>query len=128
MRRTCYGCRGPILRRLLNTVPELSQKLLVAFQVRRELLSKAKRLGIEVIGAGHCRDTNLVREFLFKNFVPFTWANTETEEGKQALKDVGSPKRTPAVLCGDRRLLIAPSLPELVAVRGNLAGLPERRF
>ena len=73
------------LRELLNTVPRLSDKLLVAFQVRRELLKKAGVAGIKVIGPGHCRDTNVVREFLHKNFVPFTWYDMDTPEGRAEL-------------------------------------------
>ena len=64
---------GARVRELLNKAPMLGDKLLVAIQERRRLLTEAGVLGLKVVGPGKCRDTMLVREFLFKNFVPFTW-------------------------------------------------------
>ena len=37
---------------------------------------------------------NAVRECLYKNFVPFTWFDTETEAGRQMFAMRGSPRRT----------------------------------
>src|SRR3954463_10472542 len=61
---------GAKLRELLNRVPRLGEKLIIAFQGRRELLSEAGVAGLRVFGPGRCRDTTVVREFLHKNFVP----------------------------------------------------------
>src|SRR5882757_10363879 len=83
------------LRALLNRVPSFGEKLIVAFTRRRELLSQMGTLGLRIVGPGRCRDTNTVREFLYKNFVPFTWFDSETEEGKKALVSLGSPDKTP---------------------------------
>jgi hypothetical protein len=44
---------------------------MVAFTRRRELLSGTGKVGLHVLGPGRCRDTNTVREFLYKNFVSF---------------------------------------------------------
>lgn len=63
---------GARLREMLNKLPHLAEKLLIAVQKRRRLLMEAGVLGLKVVGPGKCRDTMLVREFLFKNFVPFT--------------------------------------------------------
>src|SRR4051794_23463451 len=73
---------GARLRELLNKVPQLSEKMLIAAQERRRLLSQAGVLGLKVVGPGYCRDTTLVREFLFKNFVPFTWYDSQSDRGK----------------------------------------------
>ena len=73
------------LRTLLNRVPSLGEKLIVALTRRRELLSKMGTLGLRIVGPRHCRDTNTVREFLYKNFVPFTWLDTETAAGQDRL-------------------------------------------
>ena len=70
-------------------MPSFGEKLITAFTRRRELLSQLARLGLRVVGPGRCRDTNTVREFLYKNFVPFTWFDTETEEGQRALAGAG---------------------------------------
>src|SRR5215510_11336432 len=58
---------GPQLREMLNKVPQVSEKLLIACMERRRLLKQMRVLGLKVVGPGKCRDTMLVREFLFKN-------------------------------------------------------------
>ena len=109
---------GSHLRALLNRVPSFGEKLIVAFTRRRELLSQLGTLGLRVVGPGRCRDTNTVREFLYKNFVPFTWFDPETEEGKKVLIALGSPQKTPVIECGNGRVLVNPSLHELAAEAG----------
>ncbi|HWB52852.1 MAG TPA: FAD-dependent oxidoreductase, partial [Tepidisphaeraceae bacterium] len=109
---------SPRLRELLTRVPKLSEKLLVAIQERRRLLSAGGALGMKVVGPGKCRETNLVREFLFKNFVPFTWYDSVSNRGKELLADWGSPKKSPVIKFGDGRLLINPSLRELAQSAG----------
>jgi hypothetical protein len=78
-------------------------KLIVAFTRRREALSRTGKLGVQVVGTGHCRDTNLVREILCKNFVPFTWVDSESPGGTAALALHGPSCRTPVVDCGSGR-------------------------
>jgi thioredoxin reductase (NADPH) len=109
---------GSHLRALLNRVPSLGEKLIVAFTGRRELLSKSGVLGLRVVGPGRCPGTNTVREFLYKNFVPFTWFDPETEDGKKVFRALGSPKKLPAIECGDGRVLVNPSLQELACGAG----------
>src|SRR5213075_1498471 len=109
---------GPRLRELLNKVPALGEKLLIAAQERRRLLSAAGVLGLKVVGPGKCRDTMLVREFLFKNFVPFTWYDSASEQGKKLMEGWGSPKKSPVIECGDGQLLINPGLRELAQGAG----------
>ena len=109
---------GSGLRALLNRVPSLGEKLIVAFTRRRELLSQEGVAGLRVVGAGRCRDTNNVREFLYKNFVPFTWIDSETEEGKRAFQALGSPRKTPVIECGNGQVLVNPSLRELARGAG----------
>jgi thioredoxin reductase (NADPH) len=107
------------LRALLNRVPSLGEKLIIAFTRRRELLAQIKGgLGLRVFGPGRCRATSTVREFLYKNFVPFRWFDTETEEGKQAFAALGSPREAPVIECGDGRILSNPSLPQLASEAG----------
>jgi thioredoxin reductase (NADPH) len=101
------------LRALLNRVPSFGEKLMMAFTQRRQLLMQTGRLGLRVVGPGRCRDTNVVREFLYKNFVPFTWYDSDGEEGRQMLEAMGSPRKSPVIECGDGRLLINPSLQTL---------------
>src|SRR5262249_50737330 len=106
------------LRVLLNRVPSLGEKLIIAFTRRRELLSHVGGLGLRVVGPGRCRATNTVREFLYKNFVPFTWYDTDTDQGRQILAASGSPQKTPAIECGNGRILVNPSLQQLASEAG----------
>ena len=98
------------LRSLINRVPSLGEKLIVAFTRRREVLAQLGGLGPRVFGPGRCRATSTVREFLYKNFVPFQWFDTETEAGKQALAALGSPPQAPVIDCSNGRILVNPSL------------------
>jgi thioredoxin reductase (NADPH) len=109
---------GSRLRELLNKVPFLSEKLLIAAQERRRLLVQAGVLGLKVVGPGKCRDTMLVREFLFKNFVPFTWYDSVSDRGQTLMLGWGSPKKSPVVECGGGQLLINPGLRELAQSAG----------
>lgn len=109
---------GSQLRSLLNRVPSFGEKLITAFTRRRELLTQFGRLGLRVVGPGRCRDTSTVREFLYKNFVPFTWSDTETEEGQRVLTSLGSPRKTPVIECGNGQVLVNPSLQELAREAG----------
>jgi thioredoxin reductase (NADPH) len=109
---------GARLREILNKVPHLSEKMLIAAQERRRLLTKAGVLGLKVVGPGKCRDTMLVREFLFKNFVPFTWYDSTSEQGERLLAGWGSPRKSPVIALGDGQLLINPGLRELAQGAG----------
>jgi len=115
---------GSHLRSLLNRVPSLGEKLIVAFTRRRELLSQLGVFGLRVVGPGHCRDTNTVREFLYKNFVPFTWFDPETEEGRKVFAALGAPRKTPAIECADGRVLLNPTLQELAWAASIWRGCP----
>jgi thioredoxin reductase (NADPH) len=96
----------------------LGEKLIIAFTRRRELLTQSGMIGLRIVGPGKCRDTNTVREFLYKNFVPFTWFDPETEEGKKVFQSLGSPKKTPVIGCGDGQILVNPTLQELAQAAG----------
>jgi thioredoxin reductase (NADPH) len=106
------------VRMLLNRVPSLGEKMITAFTRRRELLAQWGVLGLRVVGPGRCRATSLVREFLYKNFVPFTWLDTETEAGKRALAALGSPNKAPVIDCGNGQVLVNPSLQKLAMEAG----------
>ena len=117
---------GSQLRSLLNRVPSLSERLITAFTSRRELLSKSGVLGLRVVGPGHCRETNIVREFLHKNFVPFTWFDPAKDDGKAVLIELGSPRQSPVIECGNGTVLVNPTLRELAAAAGIWRHCPNR--
>jgi len=113
------------LRKLLNTVPRLGEKLIVAIQVRREELQRAGVKGIRVVGPGGCSETNRVREFLYKNFVPFTWEDSATDAGRGTLVELGHGQ-IPAVDCGSGNVLYRPTLQELAKCAGVWRGCPKQ--
>ncbi len=115
------------LREVLTRVPRLGEKLLNAAIARRTALSEHGVLGLRVVGPGRCKDTVVVREFLYKNFVPFTWFDTAKEEGKRRWEAMGSPKKTPAIQFGDGRVLVNPSLQELAHAAGIWKGCPGQK-
>jgi len=109
---------GARLREMLNKAPHVSEKLLNAAMERRRLLSATGVLGLKTVGPGKCRDTMLVREFLHKNFVPFTWYDSESEAGKKLLAAWGWPKKSPVIEFGDGRRLLNPTLRQLATEAG----------
>ncbi len=109
---------GAKLREMLNKLPNLSEKLLIAIQERRRLLMATGVLGLKVVGPGKCRDTMLVREFLFKNFVPFTWYDSHSDRGKELLTTWNSPKKSPVIECADGKVLHNPTLRDLAQCAG----------
>jgi len=115
---------GTKLRELLNTVPRLSEKLLTAFMQRRELLQQTNAVGLRVTGPGSCKDTNAVREFLHKNFVPFVWFDSDLAAGRERLVTLGNPRKSPVVECSDGTVLINPSLHEIAKCAGIWHGCP----
>lgn len=123
-RTTLLRVPGEKFHDLLNRVPRLGETLLTAFQTRRALLSAEGNVGLKIIGPSDCRDTTVVREFLYKNFVPFTWVDSLTADGKEALRAIGSPKKTPAIICNDGKILLNPSLRDLADCAGVWRGCP----
>jgi thioredoxin reductase (NADPH) len=109
---------GVRVREVLNKVPHFGEILLAAAQERRRLLLETGAVGLKVVGPGKCRDTMLVREFLFKNFVPFIWHDSVSEEGQRLMTSWGMPARSPVIEFGNGRRLINPTLREVALTAG----------
>ena len=94
------------LRRVIQEIPDLSDKLLDAFQTRRIMLERSGFVGVRLFGHLGDPDVTVIREFFDKNKVPHTWIDADDEEGKAALHSLGvSPDQLPFVACdrGTRR-------------------------
>ena len=115
---------GKKLRRLLLTVPRLAEKLLVAIQLRRDRLQSSENVGLRVLGSGHCPDTNLVREFLTKNFVPFTWYDADTDEGREVQQSMKAEGHLPWVECGSDNVLVRPTVRQIAECAGVWRACP----
>src|SRR5215831_7109659 len=109
---------GERLREVLNKLPHFAEVMLGAIQERRRLLAEAGLFGLRVVGPGKCRDTTLVREFLYKNFVPFVWYDSASAKGQQLMAAWGSPQKSPVIEFTDGRRLINPGLREIAQNAG----------
>src|SRR6266446_6172419 len=116
------------IREVLNKLPHFGEILLTAAQERRRLMLETGAVGLKIVGPGKCRETMLVREFLFKNFVPFVWYESTSEQGQKLLAHWGSPERSPVVECSGGRLLINPGLRELARAAGVWRDCPGEEF
>jgi thioredoxin reductase (NADPH) len=105
-------CVGPQeLRRVIQEIPDLSDKLLEAFQTRRILLERSGFVGVRVIGSLGDPDLTVIREFFDKNKVPHTWVDADEAEGRTALGSLGfGPDQTPLVACGSGKVTAHPTV------------------
>ena len=88
------------LRRVIQEIPDLSDKLLEAFQTRRIMLERSGFVGVRVFGHLGDPDVTVIREFFDKNKVPHTWIDADEAEGQAALQSLGvSPDQLPFVAC-----------------------------
>ena len=88
------------LRRVIQEIPDLSDKLLEAFQTRRIMLERSGFVGVRVFG--HLDDPALteIREFFDKNKVPHTWVDADEPDGQAAMKSLEvTPDQLPFVAC-----------------------------
>jgi thioredoxin reductase (NADPH) len=115
------------LREALTKVPNLSEKLVTAFQRRRELLAAQGNVGLTVVGPAKCRETTELREFLHKNFVPFMWQDSRSDEGKEIMANLGVTTQLPVVRCMDGTVLRQPTLRELAVGSGVWRECPSRQ-
>jgi thioredoxin reductase (NADPH) len=106
-----YEISAADLRRILSEMPSVSDILLSAFLMRRQLLEESGFIGVRVVGSRYSRDTHRIREFLAKNKVPFTWIDLENDPHVDTLlaQFKVSADETPVVACGGATILRNPS-------------------
>jgi thioredoxin reductase (NADPH) len=94
-------CVSPTeLRRVIQEIPDLSDKLLEAFQTRRLLLERSGFVGVRVFGSPGDKALTDIREFFDKNKVPHTWIDSDDPAGRASLKSLGvEADQLPFVLC-----------------------------
>ena len=123
-----YEVPASEIRRLLCEIPDLSDKLLEAFQTRREMLEAAGYIGIRVIGAGDSKETLTLREFCYKNKVPHTFENIDEDAGRAALAALGfTPEQSPIIACS-KKVVSHPSLPKFAEALGISRKIPDELY
>ena len=98
------------LRKILREIPALSDLLLRAFVMRRELIEELGLAAVRVIGSRHSRDTHRIRQFLARNKIPFSWIDLENDQQVDILlQRFGvAADETPVVICGEKHILRNP--------------------
>lgn len=106
------------LRRLLNECPEVSEMLLEAFQMRRRMLATLPFVGVRVVGPINTNATTRLREFFYKNHVPYTFLDSTTEAGVEQLAKLNASELEHPVVRCNGHTIGNPSLPALAECLG----------
>lgn len=73
------------LRRAVAELPELGEKIVKAFLMRRTLLLDDGFEGVRIIGSRFSPEAHRLREFATRNAVPIRWIDLDTDEEAEAL-------------------------------------------
>jgi thioredoxin reductase (NADPH) len=107
------------LRRVIQEIPDLSDKLLEAFQTRRFLLERSGFVGVRVFGSLGDPELTAIREFFDRNKVPHTWVDADDPEGRATLKSLGgAPDQLPFVACSRGTRAARPTVTRLAECLG----------
>ncbi|TWU65445.1 Thioredoxin reductase [Crateriforma conspicua] len=116
------------VRQMIADLPELSDRLLDAFQVRRRMLEESGFLGIRVVGAANSGETLRFREFFYKNKVPYTFIDVASPQGQSAIKDWGiENEQTPVIACS-QNVIPRPSLAKVAECLGIARDVRSRPY
>ena len=116
-----YEVSPEALKQIVNTHPDLGDRILQAFLARRQLLRESGTFtGLRVVGSHASQDTFRVRDFLARNGVLHTWLDLDTDPAvKGLLEQFGlGPADTPVVACGSKAILKNPSNRQLADALG----------
>ncbi|MEQ8788631.1 MAG: FAD-dependent oxidoreductase [Pirellulaceae bacterium] len=116
------------VRRLLNDVPDLSEVLLEAFQMRRRMLEASGFVGVRVIGAAHSRESLALQEFFYRNHVPHTFFDASLPEGAEQLERLGcNADDLPVVACREH-VVRKPALGKIAECLGISRRIDHTRY
>jgi thioredoxin reductase (NADPH) len=124
-----YCVRQAELRRVIQEIPDLSDKLLEAFQTRRMLLERSGFVGVRVFG--HLGDRHLteIREFFDKNKVLHTWIDPDAADGQAAMKSLGiAPDQLPFLACSRGTRAARPKVAEIARCLGLMREIRTEPF
>jgi thioredoxin reductase (NADPH) len=110
----------PALRRVIGELPEISEPLLRAFLMRRQLLLGAGFRGIQIIGSRFSPEAHHLREFCSRNNIPYTWIDVEQDpHAEELLCQFGvGPEETPIVIGRGGKWVSNPSVADLAHYMG----------
>lgn len=116
------------VRRLLNEIPDLSEMLLDAFQLRRRLLEESGFLGVRVIGPARSRETAQLREFFYRNHVPHTFFDSGESDGLEQLRKLHMEDAELPVTACSKRIVSHPSLAQVAECLGISRQIPNSLY
>jgi thioredoxin reductase (NADPH) len=122
--------RRDLLRRVIATEPELSDKILAAFLARRAALLAGAAVFIRVVGSRFSPETMRVREFLARTRLPHEWLDPDADSQVDDIVRAFSlePSDLPIVIATGE-VLRRPTPGELASYLGlTLDNLPDRFF
>src|SRR5262245_12518035 len=73
------------LRQVVDELPDLGSTFLKAFLMRRQLLLETGFEGVRIIGSRFSPEAHRLRDFAYRNGIPFRWYDLETDEQAEAL-------------------------------------------
>lgn len=112
------------MRLLLNEVPALSDKLLFAFQLRREILEESGYIGVKLLGRSDSAEAVRIQEFFYKNRVPFRFYDVAEEEGRALAAQWSIDlAHLPAIVAG-QKVVQEPTLPGIAECLGISRDVP----
>ena len=79
-----------------------------------------------MVGPVGCGQTNSIREFLYKNFVPFSWSDSDSPAGLESRDRLSHGGDMPLVDCGHGQVLRRPTLQEVAKAAGVWRGCPDK--
>lgn len=114
------------LRLAVDQVPRLTDIIVRAFLMRRQLLLGSGFALVQIIGSRYSAAAHRLRDFATRNQVPVRWVDLETDQQAEAvLRHLGiKPSETPVVL-GRGKLKRNPSLEEFAQCAGLTATLED---
>jgi thioredoxin reductase (NADPH) len=119
-----------LLRRVIATEPDLSDKILTAFMARRAALLVGAAVFIRVVGSRFSPETMRIREFLARTRLPHEWLDPDADSQVDDIVRAFSlePSDLPVVIATGE-VLRRPTPGELASYLGlTIEKLPDRSF
>jgi thioredoxin reductase (NADPH) len=89
------------LRRTVDEIPELGERIVKAFLMRRSLLLSEGFEGAKIIGSRFSPDAHRLRDFATRNAIPFRFIDLDSDEQADAiLEHLGVPASATPIVIG----------------------------
>ena len=104
---------GTALREMLALEPELGEKVLLSFILRRMRMIAETQGDVTLYGVEAESETGNLRSFLSRHGIPFHFVDAESEEGRAQMRGLDADPADRPVVATDRGVLRHPGIREL---------------